>query len=252
MRPPFIHQFGLYICLFKSPQIFWHGQQYLLARWQTQALLYYLAVYLQPMTRSHLCQLFWPQENTAWARRRLTHLLDDLRRSLPSPALLQKTEETVSLNADLVMSDTVAFTQLTTSPTNQSSTLENAVALYQDALLLDFTLPRQPEFEIWLLGERAAWEKRYLAVLARLVEDLAANDQVTQAISYALRYLYTDATNEAMHCALMKLYGRLGDRCAVQRQYAWCVRVLARELRVEPAATTEAVYTAALHRRVFS
>lgn len=251
MHQRLVHHSGLWVQLFGLPHVFWQGQHYSLARRQTQALLYYLAVYLQPVTRVHLCQLFWPQENPTLARRRLTHLLDDLRRSLPCPDLLQKAEETVSLNPTLVMADTVAFMHLAASTPNSSGALEQAVTLYQDALLLNFALPHQPEFEIWLLGVRAAWEQRYLAVLARLVEDLAANNQVTQALSYALRYLYTDASNEAMHCTLMKLYCRLGDRRAVQRQYAWCMRVSVRELGMQPAQATQAVYADALCRRTF-
>jgi DNA-binding SARP family transcriptional activator len=233
-----------FLQLFGEPGLWWHGQRYPVARRQTQALLYYLALHRQPVTRATLCQLFWPEKPTIMAQRRLTHLLDDLNRSLPVRALLEKSKETVKLNTAGLVIDTHAFLALTTPAASIHSLLQ-AVHLYQAPLLTHFILPHHPAFELWLLGERATWEARYLATLARLVERQVAAEQWQGAISHALCYLYHNGADEAMHRTLIELYGRLGDRNALQRQYRWCVRVLAHEVGAQPTATTEAAYAAA-------
>jgi hypothetical protein len=50
-----------------------------------------------------------------------------------------------------------------------------------------------------------------------------------------------------MHRQLIELYGRVGDRFAVQRQYVCCVMTLARELGVQLAPGTQAAYAGALN-----
>lgn len=233
--------------LFGEPLLCWHGQRYALVRRQPQALFYYLALHEQPVTRAALCRLFWPDEATVAALRRLTHVLDDLKRSLPTPELLVKEAETITLNSTGFAIDTHAFGALT-GPSAPIQALIQAITFYQAPLLANFVLPNHPAFEIWLLGERAAWEARYLAVLVRLVEQLMVAGQWQSAIRYALRYLYSDVTEEAMHRMLIELYGRVGDRDAVQRQYRWCASTLARELGTQPTPATQSAYAVALHR----
>ncbi len=233
--------------LFGEPCFCWQGEAHRLARRQPQALFYYLALQVRPTTRQTLCRLFWPEAPVIDAQRRLTHMLDDLNRSLPAPDLLVKTKETVSLNTHRLTIDTQLFSQLTRANASTQA-LSNAVALYQAPLLVNFLLPHHPSFEIWLLGERATWEARYLTALARLVEQQIVARQWQTAISLALRYLYSNVTDEAMHRRLIELYGYLGDRAAVERQYRWCVAALAQELGSQPAPATELVYRTARHK----
>lgn len=236
--------------LFGEPCLCWHGQRYPVARRQTRALFYYLALHRQPVTRTALCQLFWPEKPTVTAHRRLTHLLDDLNRSLPARDLLERSKETVKLNTAGLAIDTHTFLALT-APEASIQALLQATALYPAPLLATFMLPHHPAFELWLLGERATWETRYLAVLARLVAQQIAAGQWQGAIRHSLHYLYSNVTDETMHRTLIELYGRLGDRDAAQRHYRWCVSVLARELGVQPTPATEAAYSAALNQRCY-
>lgn len=237
--------------LFGDPCLCWQGQPYPLSRRQPQALLYYLALQGRPTTRQTLCQLFWPEAPALSSQRRLTHVLDDLKRSLPTPALLEITKETIALNAALVSTDTAAFTELT-APNATTAALAQATALYAAPLLTGFGLPKQPTFEVWLLGERMLWDQRYLATLARLVAQQRSERRHYDAVRTALRYLYSNGADEPMHRTLIELYGDLGDQDAVRRQYRWCVMVLSRELGTQPTPVTEAAYTAALRKRYYT
>jgi DNA-binding SARP family transcriptional activator len=65
----------LWIGLLGPPEITWAHQPVPIARHQTRALLYHLAVELRPVPRTQLCYLFWPDVADAIARRNLTRLL---------------------------------------------------------------------------------------------------------------------------------------------------------------------------------
>ena len=50
----------LQVCLLGPPSLAWRGEPLTLPRRQARALLFYLAAVPQPVTRDHLCLLFWP------------------------------------------------------------------------------------------------------------------------------------------------------------------------------------------------
>src|SRR5262245_8543496 len=69
------------------------------------------------------------------------------------------------------------------------------------------------------------------------------------AIRTALQLLTLDPLQEAVHRVLMGLYVDAGRREAALRQYQHCVRVLQRELGVEPGAATKVLYQEILRQR---
>src|SRR5687768_5218499 len=69
----------LYITLLGPPQLNLLGTPVPLPRRQLRALLYRLAVTLQPVSREHICFLLWPDIPETAARRHLTVLLNQLR-----------------------------------------------------------------------------------------------------------------------------------------------------------------------------
>ena len=79
--------------LLGPPQVEVAGRVLTIARRQVRALLYVLAVELEPIARTHLCFLFWPDSPDAAARRNLSHLLTHLRKVLPDPGLLRLSED---------------------------------------------------------------------------------------------------------------------------------------------------------------
>jgi DNA-binding SARP family transcriptional activator len=218
-----------------------------LTRRQTRALLYRLATALEPVSRDHLCFLFWPDQSDIVARRNLTKLLAHLRSALPQPNLLVVSGENIQLDPQQVWSDTVAFTeQYPLSSTTTIASLDTAVTLYRGAFLNGFALAHCPEFDLWVGQQRRFFEQQYLQALARLIELTAAAHDYGAAIGYAQRYLGHDELAEEIHRRLIECYAASGERGAALRQYEECVAILERELGVDPLPETRAAYMAAL------
>ena len=232
------------LTLLGPPAVTWAGVALPIARRQTRALLYRLAVEQRPVAREHLAALFWPDVSDATARRSLTHLLTHLRRALPEPDLLVADGDRIALNPASVISDTASLATLITNTHTPLTTLRAGAELAGGTFLDGFGLPACPEFEAWLDTERARWERISRDLFATLVERATAEEHYDDAIWAAERGLALDELDEALHRQLIVLYGVLGDRAAVERQYARCVAALERELHVAPLAETHAVYLA--------
>ena len=227
------------------PSVTWAGCALGIPRRQVRAVLYRLATPLTPLSREHLCSLFWPDTPECTARRNLSHLLSHLHCLLPLPELLSCSDDCVALNPQQSWSDTVAFDRLSLTlrePFPDLQALAQAAALYRGPFLTGFSLPTSPEFELWVDLERSTLERRYLELLAALVEAQAAQGNYPAAIGYAQRYLAIDDLAEAMHRRLITLYVAVGDRSAALRQFEQCTVVLERELGVDPLPETRAVY----------
>ena len=87
----------------------WQGQRLAIARRQARGLLYRLAAQAEPVPREELCFTFWPDEPEADAHRHLSHLLSQLRQSLPLPAVVRAKNELVDLDRQLIWSDSAVF-----------------------------------------------------------------------------------------------------------------------------------------------
>ncbi|HRQ37796.1 MAG TPA: AAA family ATPase [Chloroflexota bacterium] len=224
------------ITLFGVCRISWDSQPFTPPRRQARALLYRLAARLEPVPRTHLAFLFWPDEPDAAARRHLTRLLSGLRAALPHTDLLAVSEESVSLNPTLCQSDSDAFWQLAGQPAR----LAEAAALYAGPFMADFALPHAPEYETWQQQTAVQLHHHYLRVLQTLVAQETAVAHYPAAIHYAQQYLAADELDETMHARLIALYTAVGDRTAALRQYEQCALVLERELGVSPLPATRA------------
>src|SRR4051812_41435588 len=237
----------LYITLLGPPQLNVLGTPLPLPRRQLRALLYRLAVALQPVSREQLGFLLWPDIPDATARRNLTVLLNQLRRLLP-PDLVRAQRDAVWLDPAGVFVDTVAFAEASAlaAQRGQIELLDAAVQRYAGAFLHGFTLPASAEFDAWVQQERQHWERRYLDALALLVDRYTTSGAYPQAIAAAQRALAVDALAEDMHRSMIALYAATGDRAGALRQFERCAVALERELGVSPLPETRAVYEDAL------
>jgi DNA-binding SARP family transcriptional activator/energy-coupling factor transporter ATP-binding protein EcfA2 len=207
-----------------------------------QALLALLA--LRPGTgypRDALTALLWSDSGDEDARHSLRQELHELRRALAptkTSALLVDAER-IALDAEAVDVDVLKFERLAAEGTPDA--LKRAAALYEGDLLAGVGV-REAAFEDHLRSERERLRQRAFAVFTRLLEHQSQQKLSEAAIETALRLLAMDATQEAVHRALMLLYARNGRRAAALRQYQECVAVLQRELDVEPEPATRQLY----------
>jgi predicted ATPase/DNA-binding SARP family transcriptional activator len=235
----------LYITLLGPPQLNVLGTPLPLPRRQLRALLYRLAVALQPVSREQLCFLLWPDIPEAAARRNLTVLLNQLRQTLPAD-LVRTQRDAIGLDPARVYVDTVAFAEASAlaAQRGEIGPLADAVQRHTGAFLQGFALPASAEFDAWVNQERQHWARRYLDALAMLVDSYASSGAYAQAIAAAQRALEVDELAEDMHRNLITLYAAIGDRAGALRQFERCVLALEHKLGVSPLPETRAVYEA--------
>jgi len=242
--------------LLGPPQVEVAGRVLTIARRQVRALLYVLAVELEPIARTHLCFLFWPDSPDAAARRNLSHLLTHLRKVLPDPGLLRLSEEAVALDPARAWSDSAAILHAVRhlpgalpSDDPRWPELLAIVEAYRGPLLDGFVLPGCAEYELWVGRLQRASERAYLRLLDLLVERYIADRDLDAAIGWSQRHLAVDPLAEEVHGRLIRLYTAAGDRSAALRQFERCAIALERELGVHPLPVTRAAYEVALHDR---
>ncbi len=209
---------------------------------KAQALLAHLG--LRPghyHSRDKLATLLWGEKRDDQARGGLRHALVALRRALasahPPPLLVEG--QALALSAEAVEVDVATFEQRVAEGTPEA--LAQAAELYRGDLLLGFTV-NEPLFEEWLVAERERLREMALAALARLLAHQTKAAATERAIRTAVRLLGLDPLQEAVHRALMRLYGRQGRRGAALKQYQVCLGVLQRELGTAPEAETKTLY----------
>ncbi len=209
---------------------------------KTRALLAYLLLNPGAQSRQRLVGLLWGKLPEDRARRNLRRALWNLRRQLHTadhPPPFRADRETVAFDRTAAYTlDVEQFEAACARPDR----LEEAMRLYRGELLAGLSLPDAPPFEEWLLIERERLRLLALQALQRLVEQLAAQDDLPRALAYARQLLAMEPWREESHRQLMRLLARDGQRSAALAQYERCRRLLREELGVEPAAETTALY----------
>ena len=117
--------------------------------------------------------------------------------------------------------------------------LEEAVRLYQDDLL-------RGSYDEWLQPRREHYRQQFASVLNRLVPLLEERRDYDAAIRHAERLVAQDPLRESHHQLLIRLHTANHDRASAVRAYHQCMRVLRRELGVDPAPATRDLYDYAL------
>ena len=201
---------------------------------KTRAILAYLAATGHPHSRQSLYSLFC-QEALDPAGTLRWHL-SRIRRHL-SPEIIVVAKETVQFNQQAAWVDCDIFQNIL-DPHPISTDLEalaGVLDLYRGEFLAGTTLSDAPEFELWLLGERARLRQLYEWGLAEIVERLIACNRYVSAIQRAQQLVQSNPLLEEAHARLTWLYAQTGQRAAALQQFERCCDLLRHELAVEPA-----------------
>jgi DNA-binding SARP family transcriptional activator len=228
----------------------WRGQRLEVSRRQARGLLYRLAAQDEPAPREELCFTFWPDVPETESKRRLSHLITQLRQSLPLPAVVRGRAELVDLDPDLIWSDSVTFARKCAALDAEPRSLQPVLELYRGPFLSGFTLPACPEFGNWVAGQRMHFQRLYLDALTAIISTEAGRANYNKAILYARRYLRVNELAEDVHRQLMMLHMLSGDRPAALQQYQRCVAALDRGLGIDPLPETRAVYAAIMNNQI--
>ena len=210
-------------------------------RRKTRALLAYLIATQRPHSRQTLCNLFLPE--TADPLRALRWQLSQIRSQLYAE-VVETDEDNVRFNPQNAWVDWEAFRHTLADTLSGWSVadLQAAVELYRGEFLAGLTLPDAPDFELWLLSERAALRRLVIRGLDVLSERLIAQEEFESAIGYTQQRLQLDPLVESVHVRLIWLFAQTGQREAAFRQYEQCRQILRTELHTEPSTALTDLY----------
>ncbi len=216
-----------------------------------KSLLSYLILHGDtPQPREHLAFLLWPDSDEGQARTNLRQLLHHLRRALPNDCgLLEGDNQSVyfrrnpacaldvsEFDAALAAAETSAQCADVTS---ERLSLEHAAHLYEDDLLPGL-------YDDWLQPKREQYRQIAGKVFGRLAALLEQSRDLPAAIRYAERLVALDPLREAHHQLLIRLHGANRDRASSLRAYHQCMRILRREVGVDPSEPTRELFELAL------
>jgi DNA-binding SARP family transcriptional activator/predicted ATPase/Tfp pilus assembly protein PilF len=226
---------------------------------KARGLLAYLAVEAnRTHRRDALTGLLWAESPQPRARQSLRQALSHLRQALGDgdrdvPFLLV-TRETVRFNPEgEYWLDVAEFTALGEANRTHRhrhieqclpclQRMEKMAALYGGSFLGGFFLGDSHAFEEWAVLQREYLQRQVMDALTCLVEYYERRGSVRLARDMAHRQVEIEPWREEVHRELMRLLALDGQRSAALAQYRACRQALARELGVEPAAETTALY----------
>jgi two-component SAPR family response regulator len=112
---------------------------------------------------------------------------------------------------------------------------EQAVALYRGEFM-------QGNYDEWVEEQRSYYREQYLRMLEALAAVAQKAEDWLRSLHLAQQILRDDPYREDIHCMVMRSQAALGNRVAIKEQYETLRRLLQKELGVDPAAETQAVY----------
>ncbi|MCL4861244.1 MAG: AAA family ATPase [Caldilineaceae bacterium] len=206
-----------------------------------QSLLAYLILHrTAPQLRRQLAFLFWPESSESQAHSNLRKLFHQLRQVLPEPnsflhydhlTIQWQANAPVTIDIDILDQHLTAIAQMPFD----LNLLTRIVELYTGPLLPDC-------YDDWIMPLRQKYQRAVEQILKKLVTTLANQHAYAEGARYAQRLLDLEPLEETGYQHLMRLRNLRGDRAGALRVYYDCVRVLKRELGVEPSAATQKIY----------
>ena len=233
----------LAIALLGEVSATWMGRRVTLRTSGEQALLAALAVQERPRSRESIACNLWPEagdRSPARLRQTLWHLRQAfVEAGAGTGDVFGCDADRLGLRGDLECDLDVARFQWLLA--DRPPDIQGALALYRGDYVEDLDL------------ECFARDREHLAdlfedALARLAARCLRDGDLAGARSASLRLIARDPLREEAHATLIEVFGRAGSRDQVVRQYRRLVRLLDRELGVEPLAETQEAYRSAMHR----
>jgi DNA-binding SARP family transcriptional activator/predicted ATPase len=212
-----------------------------------QSLIAYLILHGNtPQPRDRLAFTLWPASRESQARTNLRQLLHHLKRALPAECNSLVTDQfAVQWKQDASCTvDVVDFQAAIAKATaariekdraTEAESLTIAAQLYEDDLLPAL-------YDDWLAPLREDYRRRVSNALHRLATLFEEQKEYAAAIPWADRLVALDSLSEAHHQLLIRLHAANRDRASALRAYHQCMRVLRREIGVEPGPATKELF----------
>lgn len=183
-----------------------HGiPQALPASRKVRALLAYLALAPQAVTRSQLCELLWdvpsdPRGELRWCLSKIRGLVDE-----PGRHRVVTAADTVRLDLAGCFVDALEIAEAARSvPTIATDRLPVLAALFAGDILDGLEIDRSPAFDGWLAAQRRRFRAWHVALLDRLAGGAPDNE----AVGYLDRWLELAPFDRRAHELLLRVLAR--------------------------------------------
>ncbi len=206
------------------------------------ALLAYLALREQAVSRTALVDFFWPDKSEQRGRANLSWAITHINKAIPGAFAAERHAVQINAANSALWLDTRAFTSHI-----QDGTIEariRAVDLIRGELLEGLWLRDNAEYELWLRGEQERWRQLTADTLTNLSKHFEQAGKLGLAISYLERLLVRTPWRENAHRRLIRLFAQDGQRSKALAQYETCRQILLEELNVAPSPATESLIAA--------
>lgn len=222
-------------------EVAWRGTRVRLASTSARALLVLLALRRKPLIRDAVPTDLWPELGTrssAALRQALWLLRAGLAEAGAHPKEVIGADEAVVGFLPNVSID-VDARRFEALMREEPPCPERAICMYRGDLVV-------AQGQEYFARERERLADLYEDALALASQRRLANGDLDGARNAAIRLLNRDPLREEGHATLIEVYGRVGTRSQVTRQYRRLRCLLADELDVAPLPETEETYRAAL------
>ncbi len=199
------------------------------------ALLAYLAIERpgQFHRRDQLLGLFWPESDLKGARGSLSQAIHFLRQNLGKDAIINRGDEEIALNQDLVWCDAAAFQAHVAA-----GEYEQAVELYAGDVLPGVFVGEAEGFEQWLEQKRDTLKRQATDACVALADQAEREGRFDDVARWLRRAIKLFPYDENLHRRLIIALDGAGDRAAALRAYDELVQTLRTEFDAEPSAET--------------
>ncbi len=180
------------------------------------------------LTRDKLIAYLWPERNTERARHALSDSVYRINKAIGQEAVVAVGDE-LRLDPERLPSDLAAFREAF-----DAEDWERAVDAYAGPFLDGFHLPRAPEFERWVDGERDRLARRYASALEALAEERAAAGDLTGAVAAWRRRAAHDRYDSRVSLRLMEALEAAGNRAGALQHARIHAQLLEEEFGTGP------------------
>lgn len=174
-------------------------------------------------SRDQLLLLFWPDATQTRARHSLEQLLYAIRTAVDKEVFAGVNP--LRLNPEVIGSDVADFKAAV-----ETSDFAAAVELYQGAFLDGFYLADAPEFDQWMMSERAQLHRSYAGALERMATSADSSGDHAGAVTWWRKLSDADAVSGAYAAGLIRALSKAGDHAAALQHAERYESVVAREL----------------------
>lgn len=220
-----------YILMDEKPIDTWEGH--------LPRLLFFFALDRPSITRSEICQAFWPDLDTDQAVNVFHVTKRRLHKALNMDVLVHEDgyyyiNPNLAVKYDVIGFVTALMAGRSEDNPDRHASWQKAVEMYRGPFL-------QGHNDTWIIKRRQDFLTGYLEALTEMARARLAEERPEHALSLFQKALSEDNTREDIHREIMQLYTKMGRRSEAAAHYQRLVDDLSRN-NAKPTVETEKLY----------